>query len=678
MRQGIEIAGVLVDASKESPMDLDDTSENDINNKHIEDDEEDTLEEAPSIVDEALGKEASSRSSTGGSASSSGSAKNWNKADNIRTSCVVDQKLKGSLYEGQEVAKILHDAKTKDEEDEEREKAKPGSPPPPKRNPLSHFRAMALVGKLFFDFKKTKPMTPLTEVHPEDDSSSTPTESSSTRSSSTDRPPRVRIQREQSPSPGAVSPEHDSFYSDGSSGDENVERQGLNIKKSSRRSNNNTSSRRSSQEVSSSSTRSSKLKSKAENVKVMVEADHKMKDMMEEGKEISNTLIDEDIKNELIVNDAENQEEIDIDLDDPEVGKAAVKIQSGFKGHQARKQVKEMKDEQNKVTVNEEEDVKTGNDNHSASSDDSKNWSTEGNVRGDVTKDKKDVVEASDKKEAVEDQNDQKVEEDDKKKPPVSMGGFRSHFKALGMLRMALRKKVLEKADVSSSSESECSETSISESSQSEATESQPSRQDNSQSSFGDKTKAEKSDHGLSNSVQDGSKSNVPSSISPEGEADGMETGKVKSVGFNDDSGAVNKDFDEDVDEDVLEAALIIQSGYRGMKARAELRGMKKHRESYPNPPKIIIDSTSGASNSNTGATDASSSASPIEDDDEDDERIEMTDEVIDAATSILAAFRGRQARREVEKMKREMQLKFANAESESEEEESEEERVVR
>ena len=123
-------------------------------------------------------------------------------------------------------------------------------------------------------------MTPLTEVHPEDDSSSTPTESSSTRSSSTDRPPRVRIQREQSPSPGAVSPEHDSFYSDGSSGDENVERQGLNIKKSSRRSNNNTSSRRSSQEVSSSSTRSSKLKSKAENVKVMVEADHKMKDMI--------------------------------------------------------------------------------------------------------------------------------------------------------------------------------------------------------------------------------------------------------------------------------------------------------------------------------------------------------------------------------------------------------------
>ena len=34
--------------------------------------------------------------------------------------------------------------------------------------------------------------------------------------------------------------------------------------------------------------------------------------------------------------------EIDIDLDDPEVEAAATKIQAGFKGHKARKQVKEM------------------------------------------------------------------------------------------------------------------------------------------------------------------------------------------------------------------------------------------------------------------------------------------------------------------------------------------------
>lgn len=35
----------------------------------------------------------------------------------------------------------------------------------------------------------------------------------------------------------------------------------------------------------------------------------------------------------------EPEEVIDIDLDDPEVGKAALKIQAGFRGHKARSEV---------------------------------------------------------------------------------------------------------------------------------------------------------------------------------------------------------------------------------------------------------------------------------------------------------------------------------------------------
>ena len=39
--------------------------------------------------------------------------------------------------------------------------------------------------------------------------------------------------------------------------------------------------------------------------------------------------------------EGDEEDEIDIDLDDPDVEKAATKIQAGFKGHKARKEVKE-------------------------------------------------------------------------------------------------------------------------------------------------------------------------------------------------------------------------------------------------------------------------------------------------------------------------------------------------
>merc|ERR1712228_911005 len=45
------------------------------------------------------------------------------------------------------------------------------------------------------------------------------------------------------------------------------------------------------------------------------------------------------------------EDEIDIDLDDPEVADAALKIQAGFKGHQARKQVQEIKEEKKQADI---------------------------------------------------------------------------------------------------------------------------------------------------------------------------------------------------------------------------------------------------------------------------------------------------------------------------------------
>ena len=625
LRQGIEIAGVLVDASKETPMDLDDSSENEINHKPIEDDEEDTLEEAPSIVDEALGKEtslpSSSRSSTGGSSSSAGSSKNWNKADNVRATVGVDQKLKDALYEGQEVGQILIDAKVHDEQQEQQRVS-----PPLKRKPLSHFRAMALVGKLFFDFKKIKTMNPVPEVHPEvdaDTSSQSKEGSYTDESTSSDRTPKVRIHREQSPSPGQVSPEHDSFYSNGSSEDEIVENEAsqLNVKTSSKRSS----------EVSSASS-SSKLKSKAENVKVLVEADSKIKDMAEEGKEISRILIEDAAK------DVSNEKESEIQND---------------------------------------------KENHSQSSDDSKNWSTEGNVRGDITKDKTAITE---KTNAKEDNADCKNIEN--AKPPVT--GFKSHFKALYMLRIALRTKASERTSNSSSSASESSDSSISETSNTGSQGTDDPKSESlvgSQGSLRNKTMSEKSEQGMKSSAVNVSNADASSAVSSKSEIEGQETPngiqQSTTIPTSDQSGVTkftspDSQHSDNISEDVVDAILIIQAGYRGMKAREELRSMKRHRDSYPNPPKIIIEKhdTSGNSTSKSGTTDASNasqtSSCTSPSDNDIDNHMEITDEVIDAATHILAAFRGRQARKEVEKMKREMALKFENEATESEEESSE------
>merc|ERR1711879_311848 len=59
------------------------------------------------------------------------------------------------------------------------------------------------------------------------------------------------------------------------------------------------------------------------------------------------------------------EDEIDIDLDDPEVNEAATKIQASFKGKKARDEVKKMKEEKETVASEIEEeaqDVKVENE----------------------------------------------------------------------------------------------------------------------------------------------------------------------------------------------------------------------------------------------------------------------------------------------------------------------------
>merc|ERR1719438_12471 len=90
-------------------------------------------------------------------------------------------------------------------------------------------------------------------------------------------------------------------------------------------------------------------------------SDIKNEDIIETKKETKENQDIEYTPSENITDSSSKQdkEEIDIDLNDPDVEKAATKIQAGFKGMKARKEVNALKEsqiEENNVQVMEKED----------------------------------------------------------------------------------------------------------------------------------------------------------------------------------------------------------------------------------------------------------------------------------------------------------------------------------
>ena len=76
-------------------------------------------------------------------------------------------------------------------------------------------------------------------------------------------------------------------------------------------------------------------------------------------KEVKDQMAKEEKKGEetKVEKKKEEEEEVDIDLNDPEVEQAALKIQAGFKGFQARKEIKDKMEQEGKQAESQESKV---------------------------------------------------------------------------------------------------------------------------------------------------------------------------------------------------------------------------------------------------------------------------------------------------------------------------------
>ena len=282
----------------------------------------------------------------------------------------------------------------------------------------------------------------------------------------------------------------------------------------------------------------------------------------------------------ILINEPAPDPEIDIDLTDPEVEQAATKIQAGFRGIKARQEVKKMKDE--KVIVDQTEDI-----------DESKltaNPLTEPEIDIDLT--------------------DPEVEQAATK----IQAGFRGIKARQEVKKMKDDKAINEQTE-------EVDESKLIENPDLDIDLTDPKTEHAAtkiQAGFrGSKARQE---------VQK-MKEEIKSAL-PAEQVDKVETEPLLIP---------EPEVDIDLtDPDVEQAATKIQAGFRGIKARQEVKKMKDEKE--------IIQITE---------QEQISEQEPIPEQELSDIDINLTDpEVEQAATKIQAGFRGIKARQEVKKMK--------------------------
>ena len=350
---GTEVAQELIKASEQAngKETTDDFADDFEEPSQRTEEDEDTVDEAPSIVDEAMSKDSSG---SGGSGSKTGKP-----GQNVTTTPMVNKNT--PKEGGSDVIKedALTDAK------EVVATAEPPKPPPIKKPPpISHFKAMALIGKMFLGGPMRRQVLPASSTSTSTTKSETESESESETESETEEESESddeasNDKEKANEEKKNVPTKEDDFW------DTNSEKAKKDDSKDKKKCETTTEESEEEEETDEEESKTSKIELKGSKSSLPTTSNV-------EGQSNKTSAVDpeKDLKNkEVIKIEAEvhvdatslngstttttDPEVVDIDLDDPEVANATTKIQAGFRGHQARKEVekiRQQKDEEESPT----------------------------------------------------------------------------------------------------------------------------------------------------------------------------------------------------------------------------------------------------------------------------------------------------------------------------------------
>ena len=363
----------------------------------------------------------------------------------------------------------------------------------------------------------------------------------------------------------------------------------------------------------------------------------KMKKIEIEDETIQDDESKKPIQIQMDIQAAEDEEEIDIDLEDPEVADAALKIQAGFKGHQARKEVKKMKEDQrieDVVVITPEIQVSE------MPSPEIPTIEIIDDQKSDLSE--QEISVSTERTETKEDEEEIDIDLEDPEVADAALkiqAGFKGHQARKEVKAMKEAKEPTETEAVASAEPTESAET--------KEEEIDIDLEDPEVADAALKIQAGFKGHQARKEVkkmkEDKEGGDIDELTAPSEFTEKVETIETKEE--------VEEEIDIDLeDPEVADAALKIQAGFKGHQARKEVKKMKEGE-----PDKLVITDEKHSEIKTSDPIESSETTEPAETKQEEEIDIDLEDpEVADAALKIQAGFKGHQARKEVKKMKEE------------------------